>query len=227
MGGAKQGMSIHSQLREGTRAGHDRMEALPILRQVVTGTVTRPAYEAVLAAFLGFVGPLEPQLEPQLGDVPWLRRTPHLKADLAALGWPAARIAGVAPCPRLPAVDSPAVAFGVCYVMEGSTLGGAVLSHGLRYHPDAGVRHARAYFGARGADANLAWQHFMKVLEARFTRPPLDTPAATETAVAAARETFDCLHHWLDGLGATDPCPPQPARSQKGRGTEPWFRPSH
>jgi heme oxygenase len=102
------------------------------------------------------------------------RKVPKLRADLAALG------SGL---PEAVVIETSTAssAYGVLYVCEGATLGGALIAPRLRsvLGPDAPVAHFHAY----GADTPRMWAS---------CRAALDTVPDDEVDVAvdAARRTF-------------------------------------
>ncbi len=87
-------------------------------------------------------------------------KTPALEADLRALGEPAG--AG-GPGPALP-VETLAGAMGVAYVLEGSTLGGAVIARHVEatLGPAAPVRYLRVF----GDELGAMWRSFCGAFEA-------------------------------------------------------------
>ena len=85
-------------------------------------------YGAMLQAFHQIIAPVEPRLCELLGEVfippPPRSRAERIRADLKALN---REIVPVAADDRL-VVGSPAEAYGVAYVLQGSLLGGAVIA---------------------------------------------------------------------------------------------------
>ncbi len=168
-------MSLLTSLRTGTRDDHARVEdTVDVLR---AGRC--PAtYAAVLQAFRSVYAPLEQALERSpstlavVPDIAERRKTAWLDADLAALGAPVLPDLEVAP---LTTVEQVA---GACYVLEGATLGGAVVARAL---PDVPHRFFTSYGSRRGA----MWAGFrghLRVLDERGVD--------RDEAVAAARRTF-------------------------------------
>ena len=106
-----------------------------------------------------------------LADWPERRRGDRLRADLAALG-----MAVPAPLPfRTP--PSPAALWGTLYVMEGSRLGGAMLSRGV------GAGLSKTYLDpGRSGDG---WRNFLAALEVS-----LCNEADLMAAAQAARSLF-------------------------------------
>jgi heme oxygenase len=93
-----------------------------------------------------------------LADWPSRVRSPALLADLETVG--------AAPGPEIPDLPplSPASAFGMMYVLEGSRLGGAVLARRLLTNPDERCRNASRYL-LHGEGLRL-WPNFVAAMEA-------------------------------------------------------------
>ncbi len=111
--------------------------------------------------------------------------------------------------PRLPSLETPAQALGSMYVLEGSSLGGQILSRHfektLGVRPDSGCRYLSAY----GSDTGVMWKIFCEVLE---SRPTAEVPQMTLAAV----ETFQILHECLlSGVSAGCLLPSLPATSKE------------
>lgn len=168
-------MSLLTSLRTGTRDAHARVEdAVDVLR-----AGRSPAtYAPVLQGFHSLYAPLERALDASpltllvVPDFAERRKTAWLDADLAALGAPAPPDLDV---PPLRTVEDVA---GTAYVLEGATLGGAVVAREL---PDVPHRFFASYGSRRGA----MWAGFRGHLRALDERG-----VDQERTVAAARRTF-------------------------------------
>ena len=183
---------VLSRLRAETRAEHDAIEAALDL----TGDgLTRDGYRRVLERFYGFYAPLEPAIRAVGGwadrglDLDARRKTPLLEADLRALGADAP--ASLPLCNDLPLLVTPADCFGCLYVLEGSTLGGQLISrhvqHALGVTPETGGR----FFHGYGDETGEMWQSFRAAVTGSVV-----SPADQDAAVAAAKDTFSKLHRW-------------------------------
>jgi heme oxygenase len=169
-------VSLLTSLRSGTRDAHQRVEdSVDVLR-----AGRRPeTYAPVLQAFRSLYAPLERELDRSphtlevLPDFAERRKTGWLDADLASLGAPVPRDLDVLP---LTSVEDVA---GACYVLEGATLGGAVVAREL---PDVPHRFFASYGSRRGA----MWASFRGHLRALDERGAVDQ----DRTVAAARRTF-------------------------------------
>lgn len=136
-------------------------------------------YRALLAAQAGAFLPIEEALDTAgaarlLADWKLRRRGGQLAADLIDLG---------VPCPAPispPSFASDPEMLGGLYVLEGSRLGGSLLSS--RTSPGAPVRFLTAQAG-KGA-----WRRLLALLDDRLAQP-----LALDAAVEAARATFHCF----------------------------------
>ncbi len=185
---------LHERLRSATRLPHQRLEAALGL---VTPGVDEAHVVRLLERFHGFHAAWEPALEGRLPDdirVPRLKM-PLLRNDLARLGVTTQRLRELPLCMAARGLcGSEGEAAGALYVLEGSTLGGQVISRALQGTPWLGGRALR-YWNAYGPDTGRRWRETLAYLEAL----PLD---AGEQAVASAVATFVLLHAWL-----VAPCP--------------------
>jgi heme oxygenase len=177
---------LMAALRARTAAAHQALEeGLDIL-----SVVRSPArLRRLMERFYGFHAVWEPAIaaSPAAGFAADRGRLGSLRADLAALGVGDAGVAALPLCrPAAALAATAAGAIGSLYVMEGSTLGGQVISRALR---DAGGAEL-AYFNPYGRETGARWRAFAAWAEA----------AAAETreeAAASAQATFALLLGWL------------------------------
>jgi heme oxygenase len=187
-------------LREKTQAPHHALEAALDWN----GAFSSPArYAELLRRFHAAV------LGADLVIDQWIDSTPYVEARRTA-AWIAADLQqlseqhGVEPQPlSRPAdyqfVESRAAAIGALYVLEGSALGGQILSAQLRTRlgitPETGGRYLQAY----GERTGEIWKAFREWVNSELTSSTL----LTEEAVPAALATFErftaCLTGRVDG----------------------------
>lgn len=193
------GIDLLVRLRSETRAEHDAIEhAL----NLTDGQLSLDGYRRRIEQFYGFYRPLEQKmLERKAWFSPWLDigerlKTPLLAADMTALG--SAPAASLPWCVKLPGLEGAPECFGCLYVLEGSTLGGQVISRHVREKlnvtPDAGG----LFFNGYGPRTGSMWQQFRMALtgfsgHTGTTTGPRDTQ---DRVVAAARLTFETLRRW-------------------------------
>ncbi len=186
-------ISVLTRLRIETRPQHDAIEAA---LDITSETLTLDAYRLTIERFHGFYLPLEAGLVKIGGwmerglDLTERQKTLLLKNDLQALGVSDPEMVPV--CTVLPPHGTVAAAFGCLYVLEGATLGGQVIMPLLRNRlgitPETGGQFFRGYGDRTGA----MWQAFRAVLTASVVKP-----CEADEAVAAAKETFLKLQHWM------------------------------
>ncbi len=152
----------------------------------------RMHYARVLQVFDAFLGHWESAVASALppSRQPWLQarsRRPFLRHDLQALG-----VDGIDAAIELPALGGAAAAWGSVYVIEGSALGGQVIT---RHLAEAGLHRGNgaAYFHGWGEATAGMWREFRALLEAEVAEP-----GAIAQACAAACNTFDTLSCLLE-----------------------------
>jgi heme oxygenase len=175
-------------LRAATRGHHERLDRLIDLRRLRDAR----RYGRVLQVLDGFLAPWEASVAAALPPAweAWLHkrsRRPFLQRDLGVLGL----AAGHRPRP-MPSLPTAGAAWGSVYVMEGSALGGQVITRSLA---DAGLRPDRgaAYFHGWGPATGAMWMEVRLLLPQQLADP--DTLAQ---ACAGACATFDALAFHLE-----------------------------
>jgi len=183
--------SLALALRAATTDAHRRLERdLDLLAP----PLSQQRFTALLMRFWGFHAVWEPTLLKQ----PGLRglmadrvRLGLIETDLRALGLGHANIQALPLCAG--AADlaaSTEQGLGSLYVLEGSTMGGRLISRALAqaaWLPAYGLR----YFDPYGRGTGVMWRQFQAVLNAAAS------PEADRLALTAAVNTFDVLHQWL------------------------------
>jgi heme oxygenase len=124
-------------LRLATKPAHERLHTNAAFTALLRGDLTRLAYQRLLTCLLGLHEPIEDSLERFSANalLAWrgagavVSRTALLRSDLAALGLDRLEIETA---PRayalLPPLNDAAAALGCAWVVEGSALGGRVMS---------------------------------------------------------------------------------------------------
>ncbi|MFS8071669.1 MAG: biliverdin-producing heme oxygenase [Byssovorax sp.] len=182
--------STLAHIRGRTRELHERAEALidlPTLR-----TVER--YRTLLSLLLGFHAPLERRLAHVDLHAVGLDLDARLKAhlledDLRCLGVEPRQVPACSDLPALPALPE---ALGCLYVLEGSTLGGQVISRHLRETMGIVPGEGGSFFASDGRDVGAMWRAFCRALAAGCPGEP-EAVRAAESAV----RTFSSFNHWL------------------------------
>jgi heme oxygenase (biliverdin-IX-beta and delta-forming) len=142
-------MTLLERLKIETKPAHDRIEkALDVERRMVS----RDAYKELLIRFHGFHSAWEEAAVAVVPDPEFFRqrcKTALLAKDLKALGMKDEEVAALPRCHPLMPLQAPAAALGSMYVVEGSTLGGAIIARNveraLGLTMDTGCAYFRSY----------------------------------------------------------------------------------
>jgi heme oxygenase len=188
---AANGAASLAAMRAALRPAHDSIERS---LDLMSDAVDLPRYRRFIERSYGFIAACERELDvaaaPPALDLERRLKTPLLRVSLEALGHDGAAIDRLPLCDRLPAVSGWPAALGYFYVIEGSTLGGQLLSR--RFRAGLGVDgDALAFLTAYGADTGPMWKGMIEVLEHAMAAQGSAT-AITETA----RTTFELLERW-------------------------------
>jgi heme oxygenase (biliverdin-IX-beta and delta-forming) len=187
-----------SRLKLETAAEHAAIERVVPL---MSPDLDRAGYAGYLSAMYSVHEPVEQALSVLVGfeaavpDFAERKKLPLLARDLEAL---AVGAPGRAPPARLPPLDTVAEGLGVLYVLEGSTLGGRILSRHLSKTLGISPSAGGAYLASYGADLGPMWQRFGASIE-RFAEA--SGAADTEIVVRTAKVTFERLGEWLKETG--------------------------
>ena len=188
-----QDTSILLRLKRDTQSIHCSLEERVDLLNSVR---TTGSYRALLENFYGLYCPYEtalqqsmPTIHQWLPDIQSRTRIEALRMDLTILGNSSPHNLSQATIPPLQTI---ADMFGCLYVLEGSTLGGQIISRHihekLNYTPDSGC----AFFNGYGSNIGAFWMKFCSAIEAYSATHPEDNDAI----VASATRTFQTFYHW-------------------------------
>jgi heme oxygenase len=179
------------RLRAETRAAHDAIDGALDLD---ANLASRAAYRELLARFYAFHAGWEPVLAALIADGDFFeprRKLSLLAADLSHLGLAPDQIEDLAPCRPAPPMTTRSQVFGAMYVLEGSTLGGQLISRQVAERLGLGADDGAHYYNAYGLAVGAMWRAFGQRLNQ--TAPELDGGAV----VAAAQTTFAQLQACL------------------------------
>ena len=99
-------------------------------------------------------------------------------------------------CDDVPVIDSLAAALGCMYVLEGSSLGGRIITRHVRAKLGITEETGGRFFHGYGEQTGEMWRAF----RASVSACPV-TLAARETMVEAAIATFRLLRRWCEREG--------------------------
>jgi len=179
-------------LKNATWPLHKRLETN---LNVMAPGFSRVDYLRLLKAFWGYYRPLEAALKDVnelhgfLPDISMRSKLSLLESDLKAMGVDDDSLDRLPVCQELPACTDLAAAMGCLYVLEGSTLGGQVISRHFKGLLNLDVENGAAFFTGYGEQTVAMWQTFREVLMA--------VTVDEDTLINAACETFITLERWL------------------------------
>jgi heme oxygenase (biliverdin-IX-beta and delta-forming) len=177
-------LGIMQELKLRTAAHHRKLEEEADIWPALS---SRADYQELIISMFRLYGALEARLKRVEGlnhflpnlDERW--KTGMLSRDVSSLG--ACPLAGEL-CDENPEIGSLASAFGCLYVLEGSTLGGQMISREVRaklgFTPECGCE----FFSSYGDRVGLMWKTFTGHLEAFCSTHPDGREEMIEGALA-------------------------------------------
>ncbi|MBM6596152.1 biliverdin-producing heme oxygenase [Microvirga pudoricolor] len=186
-------MTLLEKLRIETRPAHDSIEQAMDLENRMTSL---KAYRAVLERFYGFHASWEDRAAATFSEPDFFeprRKADLLSRDLLALGLTEGDIADLPLCTPPVPTGSRSEVLGTMYVMEGSTLGGTIISRRMEELFGLTSENGCAYFRSYGAGVGQMWRAFRAKLE-QEAHPDRD-----DAVVASASLTFRRMQDWICG----------------------------
>lgn len=196
--------TLRARLRTET---HDIHVALERALNLLNPALTFADYSQILERFYGYYAPLERALRQLPAPSAWRQlmsqrwKTAALEADLNHLGARTNEVERLPQAANLPPMANHADAMGALYVVEGSTLGGAVLSRHFADRFGLSRDRGLAFLNVYGDRTGEMWQRYLAALM------PYDNAHDAERVVAAAKATFLSLADWLTSLANSDVAP--------------------
>lgn len=183
---------LSNRLKIETRHNHHELE------KKLVGSIklirNKEDYTRILNLFYSFFGGLEALIDTHidisvLADYPNRRKTAALAEDIKQLG---SILPSLASGDALPPIQNHPQALGALYVIEGSTLGGKIISkmvgQQLGITNDAGL----SFFKGYGEQTDEMWQSFKQTI---------DSPAESgdhNIIIQSANDTFVQFSNWFD-----------------------------
>lgn len=148
-------------------------------------------YAALLQIFYSYFGGLEQLIQDHLtvSSLPDYEKRRKANALATDIELSRGKLPPLAPQHFLPVIRSHAAALGALYVMEGSTLGGKIISQMLE--KQLGLTRGLSFFKSYGDDTMQMWQRFKSALDEEENLPESEV-------IAAANETFLKFSEWFD-----------------------------
>jgi len=188
------------RLREATRGAHHDIDHHPLVAPLVRPDLTLPQYLRVLRTMWWVHVPLQALFARQItalgADFELANRVAWLQADLTHFGLPDAL--PVEPwVPPFP--GSVAELVGMLYVIEGSTLGGQIISRQLKLRIGVESGRGATFFNGWGAETDTHWRKFWAF--ASSVCPVGQTALAVPAAIRMfeqLRSAFDMALLWAE-----------------------------
>lgn len=187
--------SFLTALRSHTAYWHQQLEQTDISKALLQDDLTPEVYKLYLQKMYGFVQAFEAQILPLITNVipDWQERkkAAALKADLIKLGASDAAIAAL-PVFSITENYTEAAALGAMYVMEGSSLGGAVIYKHVAKKLGLDGETGAGYFKGYGPETGSRWKAFI----GSFTDYAV-IHQQQQTIMDSATHTFKQIYHWF------------------------------
>ncbi len=187
---------LTERIKAATQEYHQQTEKILIGKMKNMRSVND--YTDILKVFYGYFGGLEKQIDKyinptNLTDYDERRKTAALANDVLAFGNVLPQQASGR---QLPAIESGLQAFGAAYVIEGSTLGGKIISKMVQQHLGITDGKGLSFFNGYGEETNNKWAAFQQVLNNVAA-----TPEKEDKVIAAANDTFKKFKEWMENVG--------------------------
>jgi heme oxygenase len=183
---------ILEKLRQNTRIAHEKLESeLNLFERCLE----KRNYKSVLKKFYGYYEPLQSKVL-ALGlneDAMQIQlRCQWLEDDLKGLEGSFSKSNEFQFCENLPYLTGEASVLGFRYVLEGSTLGGQVITRHFRTQWNQQNIEGLSFFNAHGDETGKNWKNFLNHLKTKAELLSQD-----EEILRGARETFESLLKWI------------------------------
>jgi len=180
---------LTDDLKEQTKTNHQLLEKKLVAK--MRAMCSKQDYSELLAVFFSYFGGLEQLIQSNLilakvPDYELRRKASALAADIEVLG---GRLPALATPDSLPLITDHFEALGALYVIEGSTLGGQIITGMINKQLE--ISEGLSFFEGYGEETVSMWQKFQSVLN-----QPENLPGSA--VIKAANETFLKFSSWFD-----------------------------
>ncbi|QFT73405.1 Heme oxygenase [Ruegeria sp. THAF33] len=204
------GQSLRAVLRNETDVLHNKLHAQFSFAALLDGTLQRSEYRALIQRLYGFYAPLDDAVLKALtvDDVSaptfWYEKRSRLIAqDIRDLEGDHDNVSTGPTCREIAQVVTPKTVGGVLYVVEGATMGGALINKAAEKLLSTENILGRRYWDWCRVEGRNRWRMTLQYLD------HLQSSASSlDDVVSGAKDTFRLLDDWLAPL---DPRPKQGA----------------
>jgi heme oxygenase len=188
---------LSNQLKKDTLNNHQLLEKMLVGR--MRAIRSEADYIDLLQLFYSYFGGLELQIdqyinEIEMPDYQQRRKSAYLANDIISLGGTPVPLAkGEA----LPAIQNNLQAYGALYVIEGSTLGGKIISKMMAQQLQITDGRGLTFFSGYGNNTETMWDTFKQQLDGQT-----QTTQQEAEVIDAANQTFAQFKKWADEQAA-------------------------
>jgi heme oxygenase len=193
-------LSIMAHLKIATQQQHLQTEQVYSMKRLFADDYTLAEYSQHLQKMYGYFSVIDPFILQILRSENLQHfsfnsfKQTWLKQDLYHLGLSENDLA-ILPQISVPTyINTPSQALGVCYVLEGSSLGNQVIFKQLSQHFAEIAADKLRFYQGHGQQTRSKWQQFGELLNHQFANAE---PIEIQAAITAAQVTFDSLTTWL------------------------------
>lgn len=184
------------KLRSETASSHQALEENPSSQFLMSNEVTQQTLEHYLKTMYGFVKGFEkivfPLLENELPQIGSRQKAQLLAADLLQSKQDIDRLALVPDSVFTTYYTNACTAWGGMYVLEGSTLGGQIITKHLQQFLGEGITQKTHYLAGYGAATGSMWKTFLQHFSEAAT-----TKCNQEEIIKSAVQTFSLINSWM------------------------------
>ena len=175
---------------------HQQLEKLLVGR--MRAIRAKQQYVDLLQLFYTYFEGLEQKIKPFINEFNFpdygkRRKAGLLEADICSFGVTANAVAA---SEDLPGINNEYDAYGALYVIEGSTLGGKIISAMMAKHLNLADGTGVSFFTGYGEDTENMWQEFKQTLNRLTAGKQKD-----DLIIEAANQTFSKFKLWIEKMG--------------------------
>jgi len=181
---------LAEQLKKETLFHHQQLEKLIVGK--IKGMTSIEAYISLLQHFYAFFGGIEDaiplaMITPFLDDYPQRRKTENLRHDILCCGGTLVKKTSKN---DLPVIDDVVQALGALYVIEGSTLGGQIISKMISQKLNFTDEECLLYFKGYNTQTEIMWMRFKELINRVEAKD-------AQRLIHTANETFIKFNDWI------------------------------
>jgi heme oxygenase len=186
---------LSEKLKELTKASHQSLERKMVSHMRSIKNVDD--YATFLSVFYSFFGGMEQLIDQHLDQTNFTdynrrRKAGMLADDLISLTGATCPLASIS---DLPVITNNLQSIGAMYVMEGSTLGGQIISKMIAKQLGVADPVGMSYFNGYGDQTLTMWNKFKQDIDGPYN------DIQQKEIIKSANDTFMKFDHLFDGIG--------------------------